>query len=83
MMNMQRKKSDGLSEEEITQLFRDVDLDGDGFISPKEAKRAYKKLSKSLKLDSDPVRQKANFKVVLWPHQRKLKVFKTNFHVAS
>ncbi len=54
MMHMTRKKAE-VSEDEITRLFREVDLDGDGYISPKEAKRAYKKLSKALKKENDKV----------------------------
>ena len=53
-MNMAKKQSE-VSEDEITRLFREVDLDGDGYISPKEAKRAYKKLSKLLKKENDKV----------------------------
>ncbi len=54
MMTMSKKKAE-LSEEELTRLFKSVDLDGDGYISPKEAKRAYKKLSKLLNKENDKV----------------------------
>ncbi len=57
-MNIGKKKSE-VSEDEITRLFREVDLDGDGFISPKEAKKAFKKLSKLLKKEDDEVRTQA------------------------
>ncbi len=53
-MTMSKKKAE-LSEEELTRLFKSVDLDGDGYISPKEAKRAYKKLSKLLNKENDKV----------------------------
>lgn len=56
MTNLSMQKSE-VSEQELTQIFKETDLDGDGYISMKEAKRAYKKLSIILKRPSDPVRQ--------------------------
>lgn len=56
-MTHMSKRPPEVSEDEITQLFNEVDLDGDGFISPKEAKRAYKKLSKVLNRENDKVRK--------------------------
>ncbi len=52
---MSKRKAE-MSEEEITRLFNEVDLDRDGYISPKEAKRAYKKICKLLKKEIDRVR---------------------------
>jgi len=47
MTNLGREKSE-VSEDELTRLFREVDADSDGYISHKEAKRAYRKLCKAL-----------------------------------
>ena len=52
MTNMSKNEPE-VSEDDITKLFREVDLDKDGFISPKEAKRAYKRLSKLLGKEND------------------------------
>ena len=58
MTNLGKTKSE-VSEDEITKLFSEVDLDGDGYISPKEAKRAFKKLCKLLgKTENDKVCRK-------------------------
>ena len=54
MTNMTKIEPE-VSEDDITKLFREVDLDKDGYISPKEAKRAYKRLSKLLGKENDKV----------------------------
>lgn len=52
---MGRRKS-VMSEGEITKIFRTADVDCDGYISFKEARRAYKKVCKLLKKDNEEVR---------------------------
>jgi Ca2+-binding EF-hand superfamily protein len=44
-----------ISEEEIAEAFHSIDMDHDGYVSLKEAKRAYKKLSKNFDKPTDQV----------------------------
>lgn len=44
MRNMSAPKTT-VSEDDIEKIFKEIDMDGDGYITPREAKRAFKKLS--------------------------------------
>ena len=44
MTNIEEKKAD-VSEDELTKVFNELDDDGNGFITPREAKKAYRKLA--------------------------------------
>jgi len=44
MTNIEEKKPE-VSEDELTKVFNELDDDGNGFITPREAKKAYKKLA--------------------------------------
>ncbi len=44
MTNIEAKKAE-VSEDELTKVFNELDDDGNGFITPREAKKAYKKLA--------------------------------------
>ena len=39
-----KKNTSEVSEDELTKVFKELDDDGNGYITPREAKRAYKKL---------------------------------------
>ena len=54
MTNMARKRS-SLSEEQMTKIFEAADVDSDGYISFKEARRAYKKVCKWLQKEDEEV----------------------------
>ena len=43
MTDMKSKKS-GVSDDELTRVFNELDDDGNGYITPREAKKAYRKL---------------------------------------
>ena len=45
-----------VTEEDIERVFNEIDYDGNGFITPKEAKKAYKTISQRFKIEK--VRQK-------------------------
>ena len=45
-----------VTEDDIEQVFNEIDDDGNGFITPREAKKAYKKISQRFKIEK--VRQK-------------------------
>ena len=55
MTKIAKRKSD-VSEDEMTQIFRTADLDDDGFLTYKEARKAYKKVAKILGRPVDQVR---------------------------
>ena len=44
MTTIEEKKAD-VSEDELTKVFNELDDDGNGFITPREAKKAYRKLA--------------------------------------
>ena len=50
MQNVEESKP-AVSEDDITALFNEFDRDGNGYISPREAKRAYKKLSQHFNIE--------------------------------
>ena len=39
-----KKNKSDVSEDELTKVFNELDDDGNGYITPREAKKAYKKL---------------------------------------
>ena len=49
------KRKSAVSEEEMTQIFQKADLDDDGYLTYKEAKKAYKKVAKLLRRPTDQV----------------------------
>ena len=51
------KRKSIMSEDVMTQIFRKADLDDDGYLTYKEAKRAYKKVAKILGRPIDQVRE--------------------------
>jgi len=44
MTTIEERKAD-VSEDELTKVFNELDDDGNGFITPREAKKAYRKLA--------------------------------------
>ena len=40
-----------VTEQDIERVFNEIDYDGNGYITPKEAKRAYKKIQETFKIE--------------------------------
>ena len=55
MTNANKRLRNGVGEKEIDNVFRKADLDKDGYLSPREAMRAYKKVCKMMNKASDKV----------------------------
>ena len=49
MTTIEEKKAD-VSEDELTKVFNELDDDGNGFITPREAKKAYRKLAEKFNI---------------------------------
>jgi Ca2+-binding EF-hand superfamily protein len=49
MTTMEEKKAD-VSEDELTKAFNELDDDGNGFITPREARKAYKQLAEKFNI---------------------------------
>ena len=46
MMNIsEQAHSPALNDDELTRVFNEIDDDGNGYITPREAKKAFKKLA--------------------------------------
>lgn len=65
MTNIEAKKAE-VSEDELTKVFNELDDDGNGFITPREAKKAYKKLAD--KFNIPRVRNSWSYRAGLVPH---------------
>ena len=64
MTRMARRKS-SISEDQITKIFNDADIDKDGFLSYREAKKAYKKVCKWQNKDVEEEVKQASFFPIL------------------
>ena len=51
MMNIsEQAHSPALNDDELTRVFNEIDDDGNGYITPREAKKAFKKLAEKFNI---------------------------------